>query len=137
MFKRIVLCLGFSVAAAAAWAGAEEDCRQNSNPHLQIQACSEIIAGDDTAAWAYRHRADAHWRKSSYDSAIADYSKVIKLDPADAAAFLGRAGAYAEKDQGKLALADRNEAIRLYTEAIKRNQHDINALLARGSAYLL
>lgn len=51
-----------------------------------------------------------------YDSAIAEYTEAIRLDPAADAAFHNRAHAYADTKEYAKAIADYEEAIRLAPE---------------------
>jgi len=95
-------------------------------------------------------------------SAIADWSRVIRLNPRDAAAFRERGRAYAGDGQFDHAVDDFNEAIRLnpedaaayrergaasanlgnqgqavsdYSQAIRLNPKDASAYLGRGKAH--
>jgi tetratricopeptide (TPR) repeat protein len=58
-------------------------------------------------------RANKALQKKDYETAIKLFSDIIKADPADAYAFIGRANAYEGKGENDNALADFNEAIRL------------------------
>ena len=52
------------------------------------------------------------WNKQDLDSAIKEFSEVIKLDPKNHKAYIYRGGAYAEKKERDRAFADFNQAIR-------------------------
>ena len=62
------------------------------------------------------------------DSAIAEYSEAIKLDPHFAGAYNNRGAAYAEKGEIDRALID-------YDEAVKLNPESANAYANRGDVY--
>jgi tetratricopeptide (TPR) repeat protein len=51
--------------------------------------------------------------RKDFDTAIAEYTEAIRLDPKSDAAFHNRATAYADKHEYAKAVADFNEAIRL------------------------
>jgi tetratricopeptide (TPR) repeat protein len=62
---------------------------------------------------AYGNRADAWAAKAEYDLAIADYNEVIRLQPREQKAFIGRGKVWLSKGEDQLADADFNEAIRI------------------------
>jgi len=70
--------------------------------------------GED--AESYLKRGAAYYEKGEYDSAIADYTKAMELDPNLAEAYGNRGNAYAELDQLEQANKDYDEAIRLDPE---------------------
>jgi tetratricopeptide (TPR) repeat protein len=51
--------------------------------------------------------------KGDYDSAIADYSQAIRLDPDDAWAYYNRGGAYYYKGDYRRARMDWEQALRI------------------------
>jgi tetratricopeptide (TPR) repeat protein len=51
--------------------------------------------------------------RKDYDTAIAEFTEAIRLDPQSDAAYHNRANAYADKHEYAKAVADYNEAIRL------------------------
>jgi TonB family protein len=61
----------------------------------------------------YQNRANAHFVKGAYDLALADYNKVIELNPKDAATYFSRAMAYYNKKSYDLAIVDYDKAIEL------------------------
>ena len=61
----------------------------------------------------YEKRADASLSKAEFDSAVADYSKSIEMDPKSPEAFMGRGLAYSNKQSYDLAVADFDKAIEL------------------------
>jgi tetratricopeptide (TPR) repeat protein len=65
---------------------------------------------------------------SNYDKAIADFEKVISLDPQEMYAYRGRAGAYSLTNRMSQAIAD-------YTTAIKMKPNNADSYYLRGSAY--
>ncbi len=76
----------------------------------QISGCAEAIQSGkwhgQGVAWAFNNRANAYFRKSDYDHALADYNQAIKLDPQSVSAYDGRANAYSSKDDHDRAVAD-------------------------------
>ena len=68
-------------------------------------------------------------RKSDQDKSIAAFSKAIRLNPKDAAAYLDRANAWCDQKEYDKALADYNEAIRLNSK-FGRAYWDLAWLLA-------
>jgi tetratricopeptide (TPR) repeat protein len=61
----------------------------------------------------YIERADKYCNKRKYDKAIADYTKVIELEPGNPFSHCLRGMAYENKKEYDLAIADFSEAIRL------------------------
>ena len=61
----------------------------------------------------YDKRADASFANGAFDSAIADYTKAIEMDPKSSEAFIGRGLAYSNKQSYDLAVADFDKAIEL------------------------
>jgi hypothetical protein len=128
---------------------------------------SPLPASDPAADGVRRilSRAPAHIDAGDYDSAIADYTEVIRLDPKNANGYFGRAWAYRAKREYDSAIADYSEVIRLYpknsaltyswrgqayrqkedydsaiadfTEAIRLDPKNAEAYYARGLAYQL
>ena len=58
-------------------------------------------------------RGNAASDRKDYDTAIAEYSEAIRLDPQFDAAYHNRGSAYADKGEYAKAISDFNEAIRL------------------------
>jgi lipoprotein NlpI len=133
---------------------------------LQIDNCTAVIKSSwvttHNQAVAYSNRGNAHHATGDIESAIADYSEAIRLDPKGAAAFNNRGSAYSDKGDLDRAIADYNEAIRLdptsarafnnrgfayrakgdldraiadYSEAIGIDPKDAAAFVNRGVAY--
>ena len=78
-------------------------------------------------AAAYKIRGDAY-KRGAYDRAIKDYTKAIKLDPKDAAAYNNRGFAYNEEGAYDRAIKD-------FTKAIDLDPKDAAAYNNRGFAY--
>jgi tetratricopeptide (TPR) repeat protein len=67
--------------------------------------------------------------KGDFDNAIAEYTKAIKLDPDNAAAYRSRGEMYSlDKDDSDRAIAD-------YTQAIKLDPDNAEAYTKRGGVY--
>ena len=81
-----------------------------------------------TDAAAHLERGESHFDNGEYDSAIADFSQAITLNPKDAFAYLSRGNAYGIKGEYDFAIADFNQAIAL-------NPGDAIAYCRRGLAY--
>src|SRR5262245_59524934 len=88
------LFVGFAsvIEPASALADLGQDCAQDRNLDLQVQACSDIINRDPTAAWAYANRSMAHMTRGDHDRGITDATKAIEIDPRLAMAYVSRAG---------------------------------------------
>src|SRR5262249_1190139 len=89
------------VAASPAWSDDAADCNDIDNPDRVISGCSNIIStglkSGAELAGIYANRGLAYWSKGNYDSAITDLTKVIELNPRDAAAYANRGLAYGRK----------------------------------------
>ncbi len=125
---------------------------------------SPLPASDPAANGVRRilRRASDHMDAGDYDSAIADYTEAIRLDPTRADAYFWRGEVYRGKDDFDSAIADYTQAIRLdpkdavayfergiaycvkgdydsaiadYTEAIRLDPKDARAYYGRGLAY--
>src|SRR5437667_7763689 len=92
-------------------------CSGDSAPEAAIEACSRLIASGRMAGAelgkALFWRGYAHDRQGATDSAIADYSEAIRLDPTTAAAYEGRARILTETGHRDRAIADWSEIVRL------------------------
>ena len=133
----------FLAMTASAWAGptiAQTPQQMNwciggdnATPDLQIKGCTAVIqtgpiAGSNLAK-AYYNRGIAYAGEGQYDSAIADYSEVIRLSSKNANAFYDRGSAYAKKRQYDQAIAD-------YDRAIQLDPKNAFTYVGRGNAYL-
>jgi tetratricopeptide (TPR) repeat protein len=87
-------------------------CRNEINPDLAIKGCTTVI-DFDRSVWAFSNRGQAYYRKGNLDSAIADFTDAIKLEPKLASAYNSRGIARRRKADNDLAIADFNEAINL------------------------
>ena len=93
---------------------------------------NEVISLDPNvflAEPAYAYRGDAYVGKGDFDTAIADYSKVIELNPEDVDTYQARGLAYVEKSDFDPAIAD-------FSKAIELNPEDVGAYADRGVAWL-
>jgi tetratricopeptide (TPR) repeat protein len=114
--------IGFVALLCAAHAAVAADdpwptCRAGRDLDEKIRACSDFITrGRPTRAQlteAYYSRGSAYIRKNLTDSAIADFTKVIELNPKHALAFDGRAWAHNLKQNFAQAFRDASRAIEL------------------------
>ena len=65
------------------------------------------------AAETYQHRAIAHYDRSDYVAAIADFDEALKLQPRSAEALNNRAWTYYKAGDADRALQDANRAVQL------------------------
>jgi tetratricopeptide (TPR) repeat protein len=81
-------------------------------------------------AEAYLNRGLAYCEQGDFDSAIADFTQAIKLDPNYAHAYIYRGVAYGTKGDNDSAIADFTQFIRLYP-------NDAEGYVGRGGAYYM
>lgn len=86
--------------------------------------CTAVIQKGGTEYGIYLQRALAYFNKGFYDKAIADFTKVIALDPKDHSYYSLRGFAYEKNGQRTQAIAD-------YRTAIKLNPRD--STFAKGA----
>ena len=92
---------------------------------LAISLFGHAIERDSSEYLAYGMRALCYTSLEEYDSAVADWSSVLKLCPNDTVAYFQRGALYEQMKQDKNAFAD-------YTKAIELQPTDYYVLLARG-----
>jgi tetratricopeptide (TPR) repeat protein len=85
---------------------------EKSQDQDQARAAAEVEANQTVYLDAIREGNSAY-SAGSFDKAIANFDKAIRLHPDDASAFNSRGNAYAHKGNLYRAIADYNEAIRL------------------------
>lgn len=78
--------------------------------------------------FVYKLRAETYVRLNRHPDAIADYSKVIEINPKDESAYGRRGFLYSEQQKYTEAIAD-------FTKIIELNPKDFNAYYNRGLAY--
>jgi tetratricopeptide (TPR) repeat protein len=93
-----------------------------------------LIRSDPTFTF-YAGRAAAYWAKGEHDSAIADYSKVINLEPKYPDAYTNRAKVYTAKGDLNSAGSDFSTAISLFNTAIKLKPNSAILYNNRGNVY--
>jgi lipoprotein NlpI len=99
----------------------------NKQFDLAIADCNRAIEFDPTAR-GYTNRGNAFYARGDNDEAIADFNRVIGLNPKDALAYGSRGRAFYAKGENDRAIADYTQAI-----LIDRAAHPYNS---RGDAYL-
>ena len=140
------------------------DCKQHDKLG-SARACTELLntkLSDTTTASVLFSRARSYFTQGEYDRSIADYDQIIRLRPADAAAFSNRGLCFIKKKDYDRAMSDLNRAISLnsnssaafsnrglvheakkqfdpaiadFTAAIKLNPQDALAFGNRGGIY--
>jgi tetratricopeptide (TPR) repeat protein len=133
---RAILTIGLVLIFCGSAMAVSEDVRERcdnsfGNSAAAIKACTEIIDTLDDAYVidaAYLHRGIAYQCKGNLDSAIADFSEAINLNPTSADAYFHRGTAFLAKGAYDRAIADLDQAIGL-------DPKDPEAYNARGEAY--
>jgi tetratricopeptide (TPR) repeat protein len=120
--KQLALALTLScVVATHVLADAKDDCHQRGNPDRQLKGCTRYIEenqvnGKDLAA-AHLFRGSAYMSKGDMDSAIADFSRAIELDPQNPSTYSARGFVYFNKGEHERAIKDFTKAIELLPNA--------------------
>jgi len=83
MRRPLVFALVMMLGTTAAWADDIADCDQIKNLDLKIRGRSKLIKLNPNDATAYNNRGGAYYRKGDKEQAIADYRKVLEIDPSD------------------------------------------------------
>jgi tetratricopeptide (TPR) repeat protein len=118
MLRIVVFCIGLMIVLPTARADVYEDCVQEQDRDRAILGCTEIITKgheieQDDLALAYYNRGLAYNQKGDPDRAIADFNKVIELNPNFAPAYGARGSAYETKGDPDRAIADYRKATEL------------------------
>lgn len=83
----------------------------------RVAACTRAIKSGAwpaaKLAWAYAGRGQAHFFAGEKEKAIADYTRVVEIDPKDIDAYVSRGFVYKAKSDWANAIADMNRAIAL------------------------
>lgn len=91
------------------------------------QYYGDLITRGESRAWAYRLRAVAWYERGEWDSAIADFSEVLKQTP-DAVTYGSRGSAWIQKKEYDKAIAD-------FSQAIRFDPKDVSAYCNRAGAW--
>lgn len=125
----ILIFLLTCLALRPAVAGDQEDCHAVDNFDRAIPACTRILEAPSTKkeflVWSTFNRAAAHERKGEFDRALADYERVLSLEPQYLLAHYGRGVSFLRK--GELASAKA-----AFDNALALNPEFIEALYSRG-----
>jgi len=155
---RTPVCLGVSLAIAAASpaaaqgtaASAEtrariENCRQSESVILRIEACTRLIGSEDRGganpAWAFTNRALAYETVGRVERAFSDYNTALLLDPGFAVGYYNRGNLNARMGNIEAAIDDHSQAVELapdYVEAwfnLAKDHEDDGDLEAAVEAY--
>lgn len=122
LFLSLVLCF-----VSVGWAGGIDDVKagiaayQRGDYDETIRLCTQAIASGDLSQKnlrvAYTSRGNAWRHKGDYDRALADYNKVIELDPTDDAGYDGAAWLLAVCPESKY--RDGVKAVKLAKKAVE------------------
>ena len=131
------------VAAQPAAADDASRCYSETGD-VKIASCTRAInSGARNPAINYNNRGNAYHSKRDYDSAIADYSEAIRINPKYAMPYNNRGNSYHAKGDDDRAMADFNEAIRLDSKYLEPfngrgnayySKHDYDSAIADYSA---
>jgi tetratricopeptide (TPR) repeat protein len=100
-----------------------------------ITIADRTIARDPGNSAAYSARGLAKSVRSDFDGAVADLNRAITLDPKNAAAFRNRGLVHETQGHFSEVFSHEGNVISQATAAIRRNENDAPAYIARG-AYL-
>lgn len=105
-------------------------------PDLVIGYCTHAIQSgrlsNDALIAAFASRALAYAREGNYDSVIADFSQIIRLNPQIAQAYYDRGLGYKKKGDYGHAIADYTQAIRLDPDLSQAFYNRANAYSSEG-----
>lgn len=101
--------------------------KRGDNVMAQVQF-NQCITSNPTDVRPFLLRALANQRMDKYDGAIADYTRVIELDPRSFVAYLGRATSLEKLQQYRMAIASCNSALEL-------DNRNLDAYRVRALAY--
>jgi tetratricopeptide (TPR) repeat protein len=162
MLRKLLFCIAMLVVADPAAADDAMRCFREAGD-VAVAACTRAInSGARRPSINYYNRGIAYRDKGDTDSAIADFTEAIRLDPNYKHAYENRGTAYQKKGDNDRAIADFTEAIRLdsksafayngrgyayknkadydhaiadFTEAIRLDPKSAYAYRSRGDAY--
>jgi len=124
----LIICLAICTVVAL-WFSAQpqhdiDGCyNYNKTNDQRITACTELLYA------ALYNRGNAYESKGEYDRAIADFGRLIELNPKSVSAFIDRGNAYNYKRDYDRAISDNSKAIELDPKSAL-------ALEQRGFAYI-
>jgi tetratricopeptide (TPR) repeat protein len=97
---------------------------------------TDFLAKNPNHVLALHHRAESLWYGGSLQEAIADYSLVLKWNPNDASALLGRGQVFMECGEFDQALKDLDRALQLIDlETDGKTQLEAYAMNGRAATY--
>jgi tetratricopeptide (TPR) repeat protein len=118
--------------AAREWIWCNGTTREGVSDDMQIAGCTaRIESGEESDInlfAAYYNRAFAHYNKTEYSLAIADYASAIQLKPTDPNPHVGRGLSYYHIDQYEQAVAE-------FTKAIELKPDSAEAYYRRATSY--
>jgi lipoprotein NlpI len=127
----LILFTSLLAAQNNGWKDDAQKCKDLSGNDA-IAACTRAIASGqlstENLATTYYNRGYEYRAKEEYDTAIADFSETIRLDPTMTSAFNNRGVAYFDKGEYDRAISDLDKALQL-------DPKHVNAFITRGNAY--
>ena len=117
----LVVCAGAALTLAGSGGvslaqTAAEKCDKESGEDA-IEACTEVIRQDASAAWAFLSRGNAWKNREHLENAINDFSRAIELQPEVPISYSSRAAA-------RFQIGAFDKAFEDYKSAIRRNPDD-------------
>jgi len=118
--KTALFCVASVLMIGGAQASPIEDCNQSADVPRQIEGCSRFLQEDSLSpyvALAYGLRGGAYQKKGDRESAIADFSQAIGIDPRQVSVYVNRGLAYRDKGDLDRAIADFSKAIEIDSQS--------------------
>ena len=117
LFLAAIFCLASSALLATPAAAQDFKTCELESGDVPIAACDRAIASGTLSksnlAWAYHNRAVEYEIKKQYESATADYTRALGVDPNRAGSLVGRGNCYSTTGKYDRALDDYNKALRI------------------------
>lgn len=131
--RTAVFALLLCSSVGTATAGTLEDCTQDTDWWLRVQACTDAIASGEwegrRASWAHSNRAVAYAALGNYIEAFDDHRQAVKLDPSNARARNNKANSHAD-------FREYDRALREYNRAISLQPGYLNAHFNRAGVFM-
>ena len=105
-----------------------DDAIADSNRLVDLALAGQKFVGGANASPIYNDRANVYFKKGDFDKSIADFDQALRLDPQNAASYVGRADCWRAKGNLDKAVEDLERAIRVNPKLAK-------AYTIRGAVY--